>query len=1021
MNPGHLSLPTGAQQGRWVGRSDVVRWLEIALLQDLDKLLDAIIREVPKTVGARDCSIYLLPQFVKQFDGMLTEGNATRISHTDVDENFIVSARSTQPHPKRAYGKAFYRSGEGLTGWVFQQRRPLLLRDMWNKTELSHLKPPAHHSDKYGLGKDLGSNHRQPFLAMPLTTAAQESLGVLKLIGTHDSTPFPSTVQDFLQPVVRALADLIQRTTNFDRMKGMKKLMATLAATSSLREVLDTAASELPPLVDSSHCSVFLRDEKTGYYVLRATSDRTEGKVDKAYHQPGQGLAGWVASRKRPLRLKNLADRAELKAIDPDLQLLDKDEEFVRRPTRQFLAAPLLSTKDREPTLGVIRFLGHRFNQSFTADDERLLVEFTSSFVQILEAVRVRELSGQISAIKDLFLASTLDRERLVDEAVQSTDRVFEGDGCSLFLKDERSGRYVLRATSAPSLVEQVDVLEYAEGEGKTGRVVRERRPLRLNPVDETEVSVKESVEADIRAGAKFLAAPLLAASGEPMGVLRLVRQQNNPDFSQVDENLLSSIASMLGLSLRTLAAHETNQQIARALLSIAETNVQLVRDQHRLPLDRRREMARWLALTTVTSHDGLRFSRAAFFTYNAEERTVTGVCGVGPGTVEEADRLWNHAMQMSFDQLVQLNIQKGSEQGFHQIIKDQRLTLISDEDQATTLPWATCVEPQAYRVQDGKAELVTSDGFMPSMCSIHPRFLDLVGCDRFALIPFSGLDAMPGVLYVDNCFNGRPISMDQLRPLTVFADFFRTSMSLAEAQDRLLLRSARLATLGEFAASFSHQARQPLQIISGAVQLMEGDPTSLRKPDVRRKRLTELREGMDRMDAALRYLNGFARRDFGTTRDFVKVGETLRHVVGFVEKQLNSRGIELKLEVSADLPDVLASQADLEDVLLNLIANARDAMEGQGGLLTLRAFAHEDHVAVEVTDTGGGIPEDDLDVIFEPLFSTKPTEKGMGMGLALSRRLAVQMGGSLVLTRNGWPDGGATFVLDVPTGGKTR
>jgi signal transduction histidine kinase/GAF domain-containing protein len=994
--------------------SDVVRWLEVALIQDLNELLDAIVHRVPETVGARDCSIYLLPQFVNHFDGVLTDGDLVEMSYASVNENFIVSARSTKPSPNRPYGKSFYVSGEGLTGWVFEQRRPLLLQNMWDEAELKQFTPIPKHSDKYGLGRELGSLP-QPFLAMPLQTAADEPVGVLKLTGTLDSLPFPSDVQEFLQPVVRALTDLIQRTALLERMKAMKKLMATLAAAASMRDVLRTAVVETPALVDASHCSIFLLDEKTGYYVLRATtSDLLEAKVDVAHYQPGEGLTGWVASRKCPLRLTNLGDAAELQAVDPDLRWLDKDEEYAHRPTRQFLAAPLLSTRDSEPVLGVIRFPEHRFNQSFTAADEALLVEFATSFVPILEAVRVREHAEMISASKEMFLALTLDRERLLKEAVKSTDRILTGDGCSLFLRDDRSRLFVLNATTAPTLEPHIGSLAYAEGEGKTGRVIEERRPLRLNPVEEPPESVKDSAETDIQTGAKFLAAPLLADNGDPMGVIRVTRQRDKPDFTQVDENLLSSIASMVGLSLRTLAAHETKQQIARALLSVAETNVRLVRDQQRLPFKERRQQPPWLALTTVTWHDGLRFNRAALLTHT-DERNVIGVCAIGPETLEDADQLWTDAKSMSFDELLRLNAEEaGNRRGFHNVIANLQLTLGPDEPPDRTLPFAACLGRHAYRVQDGKVETLTADGFVESDCIVQARFVDLVACNSFALIPFAGLDGHQGVLYVDNRFTGRPIAIDQLRPLAVFADFFATSMSLAAAQDSLLLRSARLATLGEFAVSFSHQARQPMQIINTALQLMEGYPP--RDRDELNRRLTELREGVDGMHAALRYLDRIAGRGSPNPQESVNVKASVRSVAESVSSYLEAIGITVRVNIPDELPEILVDRGYIEDILRNLIANARDAMEQEGGELTVTVSAYAGAIDIEVSDTGCGIAESDHEAIFKPLFSTKPMEKGMGMGLALSRRLAEEIGGSL---RVGTPcDGrGATFVLHIETG----
>jgi signal transduction histidine kinase/GAF domain-containing protein len=998
----------------WHGRSDGLRWLEIALIQDLDQLLDAIVDEVPETVGARDCSIYLLPQYVSQFDGVLLDAELGSVSHTAVARNFIVSARSTKPSPNRPYGKAFYEAGEGLTGWVFEQHRPLLVRNMWDAAELGQFVPAPKHSDKYGLGRELGSLP-QPFIALPLQPAAGEPVGVLKLTGTRDSQPFPPQVEAFLQPVVRALTDLIQRTALLERMKAMKKLMATLAAAGSMRDVLRTAVSETPGLVDGSHCSIFLHDEKTGYYVLRATSsDLLEAKVDVAHYRPGEGLTGWVASRRRALRLKNLGDAAELQAVDPDLRWLDKDEEYAQRPSRQFLAAPLLSTRDNEPARGVIRFPDHRFNQSFTAADEALLLEFATSFVPILEAVRVREHAEMISATKDLFLASTLDRRRLLEEAVTSTDRILSGDGCSLFLKDERSRMYVLNATSAPTLAPHVGTLAYAEGEGKTGRVIKERRPLRLNPIEGPPESVKDSAQTEIQVGAKYLAAPLLADSGDPLGVIRVTRQRDKPDFTQVDENLLSSIASMVSLSLRTLAAHETNQQIVRALLSIAETNVRLVRDQHTLPVDERHEQPPWLALTTVTCHDGLRFNRAALLTQN-DDRTVTGRCAIGPDTLEDADRLWNLAKSMSFDALLRLNLEEAAAgRGFHHLIAGQAITVPPAERPERTLPLAACLDPRAYRVHDGTVEILTADGFVASDCVVAAPFAALVECRSFALIPFPGADGQPGVLYVDNRFTGMPIAVDQLRPLTVFADFFATSMSLARAQDSLLLRSARLATAGEFALFFSHQARQPMQVISAALQIMERHPP--RAGGELDRRIAELRDGVDGMHAALRYLDRIAGQKY--TREPVNVRAALLNVAESVRGYLQDRGIRLRVEIPDGLPHVSAGPGDIEDIVRNLVANARDAME-QGGEVALTVSASASGVDIAVSDTGCGIPARDREAIFNPLFSTKPREKGMGMGLAMSRRLAEEIGGSLTLVTPADPHG-TTFLLHIDIGDQT-
>jgi signal transduction histidine kinase len=107
----------------------------------------------------------------------------------------------------------------------------------------------------------------------------------------------------------------------------------------------------------------------------------------------------------------------------------------------------------------------------------------------------------------------------------------------------------------------------------------------------------------------------------------------------------------------------------------------------------------------------------------------------------------------------------------------------------------------------------------------------------------------------------------------------------------------------------------------------------------------------------------------------------------------LERHNIEVEMEVSSDLPPLNAIQADVEQLLLNLIANARDAMP-QGGRLTIQAWHEGEQVELRISDTGCGIPTDILPQVLEPFFTTKPS--GSGLGLAICRSIVSQIGGRL-------------------------
>jgi two-component system NtrC family sensor kinase len=122
---------------------------------------------------------------------------------------------------------------------------------------------------------------------------------------------------------------------------------------------------------------------------------------------------------------------------------------------------------------------------------------------------------------------------------------------------------------------------------------------------------------------------------------------------------------------------------------------------------------------------------------------------------------------------------------------------------------------------------------------------------------------------------------------------------------------------------------------------------------------------------------------------------------------------VQIRTEVEQNLPSIRASISELQQVFFNLINNAIDAMENQGGTLSISGKQENASIVIKVTDTGKGIPEANLDRIFDPFFTTKPVGKGTGLGLSICYGIIEKMGGKIEVESS--VGAGTTFSVTLP------
>ena len=222
----------------------------------------------------------------------------------------------------------------------------------------------------------------------------------------------------------------------------------------------------------------------------------------------------------------------------------------------------------------------------------------------------------------------------------------------------------------------------------------------------------------------------------------------------------------------------------------------------------------------------------------------------------------------------------------------------------------------------------------------------------------------------------------------------------LKDAQEQLVRRE-KLAILGQLAGGVGHELRNPLGVISNAVYYLK-----MVQPDAEetvKEYLETISEEVNRSTQIVSDLLDFSRVK-SVEREETAVSDLIAEVL---EKQPVPENVKVTSTIPSDLPPVFIDLRQIRQVFDNLITNACQAMP-EGGKLSISAIAEQDKVHVSFTDTGSGISEENMEKVFEPLFTTKA--RGIGLGLAVSRNLVEANGGSIEVESE--EDKGSTFTV---------
>lgn len=236
--------------------------------------------------------------------------------------------------------------------------------------------------------------------------------------------------------------------------------------------------------------------------------------------------------------------------------------------------------------------------------------------------------------------------------------------------------------------------------------------------------------------------------------------------------------------------------------------------------------------------------------------------------------------------------------------------------------------------------------------------------------------------------------------------------LSEAKRTEEMIRRMDRLTSIGQLSAGIAHEIRNPLASISLNVQMLS---KKLALDGATKNIVSDTLEGIDRIKSLVKGMLDFAKPSTPALKK-ASMARVLRNSIALLDSQIRKKRVEIKLDLPEDLPEVVFDEHQIQQVLVNLLLNGLEAM-ADGGSIRIRASLgnqnqkRQRHLALQITDSGDGIPAADLSKIFDPFFTTKP--EGTGLGLSIVHKILDQHHASIEVVSEARR--GTTFILSFP------
>jgi signal transduction histidine kinase len=421
--------------------------------------------------------------------------------------------------------------------------------------------------------------------------------------------------------------------------------------------------------------------------------------------------------------------------------------------------------------------------------------------------------------------------------------------------------------------------------------------------------------------------------------------------------------------------------------------------------------------LTCATAGSGgLGFNRACVLLCDAQGEWLEGEMALGPASREDAHRIWAEltSSPRTLEQFAAAYDRWVTEgpRPLQDAVRRMRFSMSEDAEQ---LPVLAIVNNRPFHVWDARTDR-----------RVAPQFAERIGAREFVVVPMTVGDAPHGVIMADNLYSGAPISRGHGRLLSLFAQHAGMAIEdaqlhrrmerdqrkleqayadLQKAQDEVV-RTGKLAALGEMAARIAHDLRNPLVTLGGWAKVVQEDPEDTETAAMAAKIIAEESASLESMLSML--LEPFSSR--GLRLAPTDLNRLVEDTLVAQENKAQQRGITVERDYAADLPPVPVDPGQFRRCVSNLIENAIEAMS-QGGTLSVVTRQGDGEIAVEIGDTGIGISEERLPHIFDAFYTTG--HFGSGLGLAIVWDIIQAHGFSIAVRSE--PGRGSVFAISIP------
>jgi len=807
-----------------------------------------------------------------------------------------------------------------------------------------------------------------------------------------------------------------------DELVALREVGEAIARRLELPEVLEAIAAGAMRLLGSQHSQILLWDEETQCLRYGSAVGSEAERVKGQSFAGSRGVNATVARTRQPLMLDDYQASPYALPEFPDIVAT--------------ITTPVMFG---ERLLGVLASHTTQPGKRFSPGDLRMLEMLATQAAIAIENARLydeaKERGARFQALNELSrkMTASLDMQRVFDYAVQAAVNLVNLALAQLWVWEEATGclRVYASAGDADLLEPPLDM--FPAGEGVMGAVFRSLEVVTLSdPGEDPRYADRERAQ---RLGVRSAAVVPLRLGERAVGVLSVARRRGG-GFKTDEIEFLTAFAQHVTIAVENARLFREKERLAvEELLRLRKLSI-LSEIGSVMQSTMQMDALLHAILTGVTYGAGLGFNRAMLLLVDESRGILRGRMGVGPSSGEEAAAVWG-ALTSAPRPLAEVIGARAPSRGeradspFDRLARSFRIPLRGTQSVLARV----ALEGHPYRITDARHDP-----------HVHPEWEGRLEVDEFACAPLIAKGKVVGVLVVDNKFNGKPITDEDLEFLAAFAtqagltvENARVYTSLEDANREIqrshhrLLQQERLAALGEMAAHVVHEIRNPLVAIGGfarrlAQRLQASEPEG---------RYAQIIAGeVDRLERIVHDVRGLSRESRLTLAD-TDLHTLLQDCLVLFADRITLQGVVVRTELAERFPVLRLDGLQMKQAIMNLVANALEAMP-QGGTLTLATSMVEQEVGrsagaaagpaaaddrgaarpaaaqwatLSIGDTGGGIPCEIVDEVFKPFFTTK--EVGTGLGLTLVRRIARAHQGRVEVRND--PGKGVTFCLWLP------